>query len=239
MQREAAAEDEVNLAAPEDDTVDEDDNVDFENLILECSEPLFEGSRESRMQSGIVLMTLATVFGVSDTFLTALLTYLAGTLLPTNNVMPRTAYELKRMIRRLGLEHQRIDTCPNGHILYEGEVNGELTQCPRCMHPRYVPSSSKVLFAVTRYFPLIPKLRRLFKCPDIAELLNHFRDNSEDSSIMTSIVDSYQRKEVSRMFPTFRDLQSSLHLGLIADGVCPHGNQSFLTLYLDHPIGHL
>lgn len=109
------------------------DEVDFDNIMQECTELLYEGSSETRMQSGIVVMTLATVFGVSDTFLSALLTYLAGTLLPRNNCMPRTTYELKCMIRRVGLEHERIDTCPNGHVLYEGETNGRLTECPPAM----------------------------------------------------------------------------------------------------------
>ena len=138
-------------------------------------------------------MTLAMVFGVSHTFLLALLTYLAETLLLRNNLLPRIAYELKHMIRRLGLEHQRIDTCPNEHILYEGEVNGELSECPRCMHPRYVPGSSQIPFAGTRYFPVIPKLRRLFQvsedCRTFESLLGQCRrlDNNDIHSRQFSV----------------------------------------------------
>lgn len=227
MERDAASDmNDVPDYRGEDDGGEGDVDVDFQNLMQECMDPLFEGSMESRMQSGIVIMTLCTVFGVSDTFLSALLTYLAGTLLPRNNSMPRTTYELKSMIRRLGLEHDRIDSCPNGHILYEGAVNGALTECPRCLHPRFVTGSKSIPCAVTRYFPIIPKMQRLYKCPKIADLLKHFEGATVESNIMKSIADSFQWKEVSRMYPLFRDVGKSLRLGLVADGVCPHGNQS-------------
>lgn len=211
---------------PEEENEADFVDVDFENVMQDCVEPLYDGSSETRMQGGIVIMTLATVFGVSDTFLSALLTYLAGTLLPRNNVMPRTTYELKTMIRRLGLEHERIHSCPNGHILYEGDQNSALTECPRCLHPRFVAGSTTIPHAVTRYFPVIPKLQRLYKCPKVVDLLKHFEGASMDSTIMKSIADSFQWREVSRMYPEFRDVQKSLRLGLVADGVCPHGNQS-------------
>lgn len=50
------------------------DDIDFNNLIQECVVSVFNGCSENRMQCGIVLMTLCTVFGVSHNFLSALLT---------------------------------------------------------------------------------------------------------------------------------------------------------------------
>ena len=142
LHREASADLNFEFRPVEDEeALEGDDDIDFANLLRECEEPVFHGSTQSRMQCGIVLLTLSTVFGVSDSFLTALLTYLAGTMLPKNNVLLRSSYELKRMVRRLGLEHQRIDSCPNGHILFEGEENAALTECPFCQHPRYLPGS--------------------------------------------------------------------------------------------------
>ncbi|KAG0595487.1 hypothetical protein M758_UG170300 [Ceratodon purpureus] len=151
------------------------------------------------MQSGIILMTLSFVFGVSDAYLSALLTYLAGSLLLANNSLRRTAYELKTMIRRVGSNHKRIDCCPNGHILFEGELNKTLSERPQCGHPRYVPGSSSVPYALMRYFPIIPKMQRLYRCPEVASLLNHFEGHPEGSRFMRSVVDSFQWQEVSRM----------------------------------------
>ena len=210
----------------EQNGVGAENDVDFDNLMQECMEPVFEYSGETRMQFCIVLMTLSTIYGVSDSFVTALLTYMAGTLLPRGNCLPRNSYEMKTMILRLGLEHERIDSCPNGHVLYEGDTNGNLQECPRCQHPRYVPGSQKVPFAVTRYFPIIPKMERLYKCPQVAELLDHFGDDEPAGNVMHSVADSFQWREVNRMYPELKKLSENLRLGLIADGVCPHGNQS-------------
>ena len=41
--------------------------------------------------------------------------------------------------------------------------------------------------------------------------------------MMRSVIDSFQWQEVSRMYPVFCNLGENLRLGLIADGVCPHG----------------
>ena len=171
-------------------------------------------------------MTLASVYGVSDAFLTAVLTYLAGTLLPRFNYLPRTTYELKTMVRKLGLEHERIHCCPEGHILYDGPENGDLLRCSTCNHPRYVWGSSTVRVAVSRYFPLIPKLKRIYQCPKLVRLLEHHAGARCEGGLMTSVADSAQWLEISRLFPEFEDLSSHLRLALIADGVCPHGNQS-------------
>ena len=208
----------------EEDAVE--DEVLFGNVLQDCVNPLYDGCSQNRLQAGIVLMTLSTVFGVSDNFLTSLLTYLAGTLLPRSNSLPRTTYELKSMIRRLGLEHERIHCCPDGHILFEGEENSRLTECPQCGRSRYVPGSTTVPSAVLRYFPLIDKLRRIYKCPKLAKLLNHYEGVGSTGGVMTSVADSLQWREITRMYPEFSDVSTHLRLALIADGVCPHGNQS-------------
>lgn len=204
----------------------EEVELNFENTFQDCVVPLYEGSRQNRLQAGIVIMTLSTVYGVSDNFLSALLTFLAGTLLPQSNNLPCTAYELKTMIRRLGLEHERIHCCLEGHILYEGEQNEHLTECPDCGSPRYVPGSTSIPRAVMRYFPLITKLKRIYKCPKLAELLNHYAGGGAGGTKMTSVADSHQWKEITRMYPEFADVGTHLRMALIADGVCPHRTQS-------------
>ena len=150
---------EADAVPPNEEEHTQAEEMDFENTFQECVIPLFDGSRENRLQAGIVLMTLSTVYGVSDTFLTALLTYLAGTLSPQLNSLPRTVYELKTMIRRFGLDHVRIHCCPEGHVLYKGE-NEQLTEYPKCGSQRYITGSTSIPTAVMRYI-----LKRIYKCP--------------------------------------------------------------------------
>ena len=204
----------------------EGDEVEFENLIKESTDPVYEGCHQNRIQSGIVLMSLASVYGVSDAFMSALLTYLAGSLLPRSNILPRTAYELKSMIRKMGLHHRRIHCCPEGHVLYEGTENGDLVRCPTCGKSRFIPGSSTVPASVSRFFPLVPKLVRIYRCPKLAKLLEHHSTVPFDGRNMTSVAHSFQWREITRLFPEFSNLSTHLRLALITDGVCPHSHQS-------------
>lgn len=210
---------------PEVDEAEIDD-VEYENLIKESVDPVYTGCHENRIQCGIVLMSLASVYGVSDAFLSALLTYLAGSLLPRSNCLPRTAYELKRMIRKLGLQHRRIHCCPDGHVQYEGPNNGDLSSCPTCRKSRFIQGSSTIPAAVTRYFPLVPKLLRIYRCPKLSKLLEHHSTVPFDGRNMTSVAHSLQWREITRMFPEFANLSTHLRLALITDGVCPHSHQN-------------
>ena len=225
LHREAAG-DAHNFEAWDEMVVEEGDEADYENLIRESTDPVFPGCHENRIQCGIVLMSLASVYGVSDAFISALLTYLAGSLLPKTNILPRTAYELKNLIRKMGLQHQRIHSCPEGHVLYEGPENGELQNCPTCQRSRYISGSTTVPAAVTRYFPLVPKLIRIYRCPKLASLLEYHASSVFDGKSMTSVAHSYQWREITRMYPEFANLSTHLRLALVADGVCPHSHQN-------------
>ena len=52
-------------------------------------------------------------------------------MLPEGNEFPSTTYEAKKVVCPLGLEVQKIHTCPNDCILYRGEY-GTLDACPVC-----------------------------------------------------------------------------------------------------------
>ena len=79
---------------------------------------------------------------------------------------------------------------------------------------------------MTRYFSIIPKVKRIYRCPWLAELLEHYAGDDFDGTTMTSVVHSVQWREITRMYPEFGNLSTHLRLALVAAGVCPHGNQS-------------
>ena len=72
--------------------------VNLETLIRESTERVYEGSTQNRLQCAIVLFSLCTLYSVPHTFLDALLTWIAGDLLSTSNMFPRTAYEVKNLL---------------------------------------------------------------------------------------------------------------------------------------------
>jgi len=66
------------------------------------------------------------------------------------------------MLMKMDLEHEAIHCCPNRHILYEGPENADLMDCPKCGVSHYISDSESIPRKVLRYFPIIPRLQRLF-----------------------------------------------------------------------------
>jgi hypothetical protein len=77
----------------------------MESLLRESAEPLFPGSQTNRLQFSIILMSLCTLFSVSHHCLDEILTFLKHDVLPVENTCPKSSYEMKRMLMKLGLSH--------------------------------------------------------------------------------------------------------------------------------------
>jgi len=100
---------------------------------------------------------------------------LLGDVFPQIMEFPSSYYETKKMINNLGLGYVKIDACPNDCILYWGELL-EKDSCYVCGVSRWKTvkgkegmtcegsSNAKVgePARVMHYFPLIPRLRRIY-----------------------------------------------------------------------------
>jgi hypothetical protein len=199
--------------------------ANLEHMIRESTETVYEGSSQNRLQCAIVLFSLCTLYSVPHTFLDALLTWIAGDLLPTSNKFPRTAYEVKSLLMRLGLKHDQIHCCPDGHVLYEGD-NAELDECPTCHQQRYIPGSNNVPQRVARYFDVIKHLQRMFKCPEVAKHMTWYNSHRSNGHTMRSVADSEQWKAIDRNEPEFARVLTNLRLGLVGDGIIPYKNNA-------------
>jgi hypothetical protein len=195
----------------------------IKELYEQAATPVWQNSTTSVISATIVLLNMAVIHGVSNTYMDELLHYLYQSLLPRGNLLPRTHYEAKWVIRKLGLTYKIIHTCPSGCVLYCKD-NKNLTECPKPDYrkSRFVACSNIIPTRVIRHFPIIPRLHRMFRSPVISSMLKwHFRNKSSDE-IMKSIVDSPAWKHVYQMYPHFAEKENSLRFGLSLDGVHPH-----------------
>ena len=95
------------------------------------------------------------------------------------NELPKKTYLAKQMICPIGLEVEKIHACSNDCILYRGEKYKDLDKCPKCEAPRYKegPSDEGTKtrggpVKVVWYFPIAPRVHRLFACAKSAKLLH-------------------------------------------------------------------
>jgi hypothetical protein len=96
-------------------------------------------------------------------------------MLPEGNELPSTTYEAKKVVCPLGSEVRKIHACPNDCILYRGDKYEKLDVCPVCGAKRYKirqkdtgdvdeePAKKKIPSKVMWYFPIIPRLKCLFR----------------------------------------------------------------------------
>ncbi|KAJ9544771.1 hypothetical protein OSB04_024478 [Centaurea solstitialis] len=122
--------------------------------------------------------------------------------LPTPASISKDFYEAKKYIRELGFKGEKIHACMNDCILYRNEYASH-TEClnVECKEPRYSENDSKVPRKVLRYFPLKPRLQRLFIDGQVARDMRwHNEKRVNDANIARHPADSEAWKHLDECF---------------------------------------
>ena len=204
------------------DGIGEDDNYGDPHELEEAIDELYHGAKSSILAATILIMTLCTVHGVSNKFADQLFTLFREHLLPSENMLPKNLHAAKVLIQKLGLNYKTIHACQAGCVLFRGQYEGA-TSCPKCNKPRYKDEAKKQRpWKVLRQFPLIPRLRRMFRTPSISELMVWHAKNTSTDGLVRHPCDSKAWKHVhENIDPSFSQEDRNIHLGLAADGVNP------------------
>ena len=136
------------------------------------------------------------------------------------------------------MEVQKIHACPNYCILYRDEYE-KLDTCPVCDAKRHKirqndpgdidgesvkkKVSKKVPAKVMWYFPIIPRLKRLFRNKDHAKLMRWHKEERKQDQQMRHPADGSQWRNVDRQFPDFDRDPRNIKFGLSIDGMNPFG----------------
>ena len=73
------------------------------------------------------------------------------------------------------------------------------------------------------YFPLIPRLKRLFMNKTNAKLMRWHKEEHKQDNILRHPADGSQWRKVDRIFPTFANDARNIRFGLSTDGMNPFG----------------
>ncbi|CAN0899524.1 hypothetical protein LINGRAHAP2_LOCUS20324 [Linum grandiflorum] len=99
---------------------------------------------------------------------------------PEDNLAPKSYYDAKSMLRNLGLGCITIHACRYDCALYWRE-NELLQACPVCKTSRWElddGKGKKIPWKILRYFPLAPRLRRLFMSSKTATEMRWHKEDS-------------------------------------------------------------
>jgi hypothetical protein len=159
---------------------------------------------------------------------------LISDILPKPHKVPKDMYQSKKMMSPLGLKYEKIDICPDSCMLFWKEHQNK-KKCLECGQLRFIEvvtqDGEKVTTEVTHkklhYFPITPRLKRLFISKRIARHMRwHKKGIRENDIVMGHASDGEVCKVLDRFDADFASDVRNVHFGLTTYGVDPFSTNS-------------
>ncbi|XP_062086476.1 uncharacterized protein LOC133792584 [Humulus lupulus] len=203
----------------------------FMEKIEDADTPLYpQCTKYTKLSSIVALYKVKTTNGWSDKSFDELLRLL-NDMFPLDNMIPKSMYEVRKFLRLFDLGYEKIHACVNDCCLFRKDKEN-LQECPTCGTSRWMSDklTKKVRHGVPakvlRYFPIIPRLKRMFMSKRISKELRWHHNNKSCDGKMRHPVDSAAWELVNDKWPSFSNEERNIRLGLSTDGFNPFSNLS-------------
>ena len=234
--------DEVDGECQSDEEVDEvvgeecedeqmsDDSDEFLKYVEDGDKPLYPGcTKTTKLNALIQLFNLKAKHNMTDSCFTDLLLLIGG-LLPEDNLVPHSLYEARKNLDALGMKYEKIHACPNDCMLYRGQHAANV-RCHICLVSRWkLGKEGKELLNVPAkvlwYFPLIPRLKRMYQSAKTSKDLTWHDHGRKKDGMMRHPADSPTWNLIDQKWPEFGSEPRNLRLALSSDGFNPFSSQS-------------
>lgn len=181
-------------------------NDDIDALHMEVETELYPGCTWlSSLNFLAKMMHMKVMNKWTDSSFDQLLEFLRFAF-PKNNKVPSSNYEAKKTMKKLGLGYESIHACKNDCCLFWKE-NDDMQSCPICGECRWKDKNSmgkKVAQKVLKYFPLTPRLKRMYNSRHTAKSMTwHATGRSSEVGKMRHPVDGKAWKDFDERYPDF------------------------------------
>ena len=205
---------------------------DFFDLLRAADEPLWEGCELSKLSFLVLLFHVKSTNKWSNKSINDLLQILQLAL-PNGSNIPRTFVEARKTIAKLGLRYEKIHVCPNNCQLYWKDKKYD-DFCSKCGASRWKNKPDKTSLTkkerrkatpnkVLRYFPIKPRLKRLFMNKETAKLTRwHDEERTKDGALRHP-ADSEVWKITDSQHPHIASDSRNMRFGIATDGFNPYG----------------
>ncbi|GKD38629.1 CACTA transposable element [Tanacetum coccineum] len=208
-------------------------NNEFEELLSRSTQKLYPGCDMSTLEFTTEISHIKALHKITDAGFNKILALLQKACSPSKGYnFPSSYYEIKKTYKKIGLGYESIHACINDCFLFWGsEDNLKMPNCPICKASRWKDpkktKGKKVANKVVRYFPLTPRLQRMFNTKHIAKWMTwHATGQSKENGKMNHPCDGKAWKYFDMMKPEFSGDPRNVRLGLAADGFNPFGMMS-------------
>ncbi len=153
---------------------------------------LYEGATLLGLIVAMLILNCCCIHGTSNAFINEMLHLLKMNIFPQPNTLLKNEYQTSSTLKKLGLAHDVIHACPQGHMLYHGQYENEQS-CQKCGASQFkVVGKSLVPQKVLRHFPLIPRLRRMYITPMQTSLMTWHVNNRSGDKLVQHVANSMQ-----------------------------------------------
>ena len=173
-------------------------------LLEQAKKELYPGCKNATKVSFIVVIfQIKCLYGISNAALEAILN-LFSKILPEGHCLPDSLDKVQRVVRDLGLDYVKIHTCKNDYVLFFEEY-ASLETCPICKESRWrvvektcdndsaggaTTVKKRLPVKILRYFPLIPRLQRMYMSKRTSEELQWHKKKLVNDGKMRHPADS-------------------------------------------------
>jgi hypothetical protein len=218
------------------DCENDNEKAKLQRMIQDHRQLLYPDCKQGHKKLGTTLEMLQwkEKYGVSDKAFKGMLKIVKDKL-PENNELPSPTYEAKQTVCPLGLEVRKIHACPNDCILYRGKEHENLEAYPVCKVLCYKiqrdddpdglegtpPKTTKVSGKVMWYFPIIPRLKRLFRNKEHAKLMTWHKSDRKHDHMLRHPTDGSQWRKIDRKYKDISGEARNIRFGLSTNGFNP------------------
>ncbi|KAL9241067.1 hypothetical protein vseg_015219 [Gypsophila vaccaria] len=187
----------------------------IDKLMMDAQQPLYPGCENfSKLTLILKLFQTKCMDGMTNKAFSNMLK-MFKTALPTGSEIPSTYYEARKMFTDLGFGYEKIEVCENDCMLFWKE-NADLEKCNICETMRD-KRSPKVL----RYFPITPRLQRLFMSSKTSVNMRWHFERRKNDGLLRHPADSEALSFFDKLYPSFAKEPRIVRLGLASDGFNP------------------
>ncbi|GKA97198.1 hypothetical protein Tco_0825092 [Tanacetum coccineum] len=226
----------------------QNDKKKFDDLVKDVDQKVYPNCKHNKLSSLVRLYHIKSLCGWSNKSFSMLLEFLQEELLPHGNILPKKHHEVKNIMNKLGLGYEKIHACPNGCMLFWNE-NENKEVCSFCNASRWRPNQEdnsgdesgdeagiqdgaglqkkaglrkKKAMNILRWFPLKPRLQRLFMSSKTAHLMKwHHLERVKDGKLRHP-ADALSWKHFDEKHPEFASDHRNVRLALTSDGFNPY-----------------
>ncbi|GJW63583.1 CACTA transposable element [Tanacetum coccineum] len=165
-------------------------NNEFEELLSRSTQKLYPGCDMTTLEFTTEISHIKALHKITDAGFNKILALLQKACSPSKGYnFPSSYYEIKKTYKKIGLGYESIHACINDCFLFWGsEDNLKMPNCPICKASRWKDpkktKGKKVANKVVRYFPLTPRLQRMFNTKHIAKWMTwHATGQSKENGL--------------------------------------------------------